>query len=280
MDIKEQIIEVKDYVTKSNLPASDYVINPYVGCPHGCKYCYACFMKRFTRHSEEWGSFIDIKKCSKPLSVKKLQGKSVFLSSVTDCYNPLEEKYGLTRKLLEELTEIDCELGISTKSKLILRDIELLKACKNLKVSLSINTLDEAFRQDMDQASTISERLETLRQLHQEGIYTILFMSPMFPYLTDFKEIIRESRGFIREYWFENLNLRGSYKKTILDYIAQKYPYLTGEYEKIYLKGDKSYWADLALEIKAYCEANGLAYINYFYHEELVKAKRLECKKK
>ena len=60
MVIKE--IQIKEYLTKSNLPASDYVINPYVGCPHGCKYCYASFMKRFTRHTEDWGTFVDIKK--------------------------------------------------------------------------------------------------------------------------------------------------------------------------------------------------------------------------
>ena len=60
MNIIEKEIQVKDYLTKSNLPASDYVINPYVGCPHGCKYCYASFMKRFTGHKEEWGTFIDI----------------------------------------------------------------------------------------------------------------------------------------------------------------------------------------------------------------------------
>ena len=61
MKIMERTVQVKDLLTKSNLPASDYVINPYVGCPHGCKYCYACFMKRFTNHSEEWGQSIDIK---------------------------------------------------------------------------------------------------------------------------------------------------------------------------------------------------------------------------
>lgn len=75
-----------------------------------------------------------------------MQGKSVFLSSVTDCYNQYEEKYIITRKVLEQLAEIDCELTISTKSQLILRDIDLLKQCKNLKVSVSINTLDEKFR--------------------------------------------------------------------------------------------------------------------------------------
>ena len=71
MNMVEKEVVVKDLVTKSNLPASDYVINPYVGCPHGCRYCYACFMKRFTNHSEAWGSFIDIKRCDKPISKKK-----------------------------------------------------------------------------------------------------------------------------------------------------------------------------------------------------------------
>ena len=83
-------ITVKDYLTKSNLPASDYVINPYVGCTHACKYCYACFMKRFTGHDEEWGSFLDVKECEKPISLSRIKDKSVFLSSVTDCYNLYE----------------------------------------------------------------------------------------------------------------------------------------------------------------------------------------------
>ena len=103
MNIIEKEIQVKDYLTKSNLPASDYVINPYVGCPHGCKYCYASFMKRFTGHKEEWGTFIDIKKCNKEINIKKLENKTVFLSSVTDCYNKFEEKYKLTRKILKQL---------------------------------------------------------------------------------------------------------------------------------------------------------------------------------
>ncbi len=85
MNVTEKEITVKDLVTKSNLPASDYVINPYVGCPHACKYCYACFMKRFTNHSEKWGRFIDIKLCDKPISRKKLQGKSVLTYNILQC---------------------------------------------------------------------------------------------------------------------------------------------------------------------------------------------------
>ena len=84
-------------------------------------------MKRFTGHKEDWGSFIDIKQCDKKINVNKLKNKRVFLSSVTDCYNQFEEKYELTRNILKQLVDIDCELSISTKSKLILRDLDLLK---------------------------------------------------------------------------------------------------------------------------------------------------------
>lgn len=267
-------ITVKDYLTKSNLPASDYVINPYVGCPHGCAYCYACFMKRFTGHNEEWGTFIDIKECQKPINLSKINGKSVFLSSVTDCYNPYENEFCITRTILEQLVNADCQLTISTKSNLILRDIDLLKRFKNLKVAMSINTLDENFRADMDNAISISERIETLNTLHKNGIYTVLFMSPIFPYITDYKAIIEKTRTFIDEYWFENLNLRGSYKYKILDYIKEKYPNYYSEYDRIYLQNDDSYWQALAPEIDKYGNEQNLNFVNYFYHDELVADKK------
>ena len=274
MNITERCIEAKDYLTKSNLPASDYVINPYVGCPHACKYCYACFMKRFTGHDEPWGDFIDIKLCNKPISLRKITGKSVFMSSVTDCYNKYEAEYGVTRKILQQLVNADCELGISTKSKLILRDIDLLKQCKNLKVSVSVNTLDENFKNDMDRASSIGDRLDTLKELHKNGIFTVLFMSPIFPGITDFRAIIEKTRNFVDEYWFENLNLRGVYKKEILSYLNEKYPNLSGLYNDIYVKGFNDYWVGLSLQIEDYCNKNGIKYINYFYHKELVEAKK------
>ena len=274
MNIIEKEIQVKDYLTKSNLPASDYVINPYVGCPHGCKYCYASFMKRFTGHKEDWGNFIDIKRCDKKINTKKLENKTVFLSSVTDCYNEFEEKYKITREILKELLNVNCNLNISTKSKLILRDIDLLKQMKNLTVSMSINTLDENFKNDMDNASSIKERLNTLGELHNNGIYTVLFISPIFPYITNFKGIIEISKEYIDEYWFENLNLKGAYKTKILLYIQEKYPNLINEYNDIYIKGNKKYWNDLSKEIKNYCEINNVKFINYFYHEKLVENKK------
>ncbi|AEE16556.1 radical SAM protein [Treponema brennaborense] len=275
MPIVERTVSAKNLLSKSNLPTADYVINPYVGCPHACAYCYASFMKRFTGHNEPWGSFIDIKQCSAPIDMHKITGKSVFLSSVTDCYNPYEQKYRLTRRILEQLCTADCVLGISTKSDLILRDIDLLKKCRNLTVSVSLNTLDSRFQSDMDCAAPVEARLEALRTLHENGIRTVLFISPMFPGITDFRALIERSRPFVDTYWFENLNLRGSYKSAILSYIYRSYPQLSELYTEIFIHKNGQYWESLALEIDSYCTARNIDFVNYFYHEKLVKGAKI-----
>ena len=134
----------------------------------------------------------------------------------------------------EETNIIEKEIQVKdylTKSKLILRDLDLLKQMKSLTVSMSINTLDEDFKNDMDNASSIQDRLDTLKELYNSGIHTVLFMSPIFPYITNFKEIIEFSKDYIDEYWFENLNLRGDYKAKILFYIQEKYPKFIDKYK-------------------------------------------------
>ena len=278
----EREIEVSDYVSPSKL--SDYVINPYVGCPHACRYCYASFMRRLTNRNELWGDFLDVKRCSKPLGKKRLTGKSVFMSSVTDCYNPLEAKYKVTRRILEELAPIECELSITTKSNLLLRDLDLLKARTRLfqrpatlfdessqercgiRVVSSINTLDEGFREEMDRASTIAERLDMLEKCHREGIPTILFMSPIFPYITDFRAIVDRAATIVDAIWFENLNLRPGYKEDILAYIHARYPQYYQGYLAIYQRRDLSYWLALKEEIADYCERVGVSYQIMFHY--------------
>ncbi|HAH62048.1 MAG TPA: radical SAM protein [Treponema sp.] len=274
MSVVVREVAVKDLLTKSNLPATDYVINPYVGCPHGCRYCYASFMKRFTGHTEDWGTFIDIKRCSKKIDIKKLTGKTVFLSSVTDCYNKYEETYRCTREVLEQLVHSDAYVSISTKSDLILRDVDLLKQFRHLTVAMSVNTLDETFRRDMDDASPIADRLHALKTMHDGGITTVLFMSPIFPYITDCRKILECSHEFIDEYWFENLNLRGAYKPVILEYVRSHYPRYAEQYRRIYIGGDDYYWDVLAQKLSGYCRAHGIQCKNYFHHSKLVQNKR------
>lgn len=257
---------VKDIISKSNIGGLDYVINPYVGCTHACKYCYACFMKRFTNHPEAWGTFLDVKNMTKPISSKKLIGKNVFMSSVTDPYLPQEKEFQITRKVLEQLKDVDCNFSITTKSTLILRDIDLLKQFKNLIVSFSINTLDEKFKRDMDKASSIQERLSALKTLHENGIRTAIFQSPMFPFLTDFKAIIEASRDFTDEYWFENLNLRPPYKHTIMKYIQDKYPQYFQAYVDIFVRKNYDYWFELKDKIKEFCQKENIEHEMYFHY--------------
>lgn len=109
MNIKE--VETKSIVSKSNLPEADYVVNPYIGCAHGCVYCYSRFMIRFTGHKgERWGSFVDIKVNAPKLIERDLNkvksNETIVLSSVTDSYQPLERKYRITRKILAAVAKL------------------------------------------------------------------------------------------------------------------------------------------------------------------------------
>lgn len=97
-----------------------------------------------------------------------------------------------------------------------------------------------------DKGSSIKDRLHAMEKLHNVGIHTVLFMSPIFPYITEWKDIINGTKENVCEYWFENLNLRGEYKSSILSYINTHRPDLKEKYETIYLEKDSTYWNTLA----------------------------------
>lgn len=284
-------IETKNVLSKSNLPVCEYSVNPYVGCTHACKYCYASFMKRFTGHTEQWGTFLDVKYWKEIKNPGKYKGKELFIGSVTDPYNPQEKIYGRTRVLLEQLKGSGAKLSIATKSDLILRDLDLIKTFPDARVSWSINTLDENFRADMDNAVSIERRLSAMKEFYLAGVRTTCFISPIFPGITDVKSIIRRAMSQCNLIWLENLNLRGSYKTVIMDYIREKYPQLYPLYHEIYNHNDRSYWIALDKELKAFAAEIGLDYVtndaqlardfnappvivNYFYHEQIKKSAR------
>lgn len=279
-------IETKNIMTKSSLPVGGYSVNPYVGCTHGCKYCYASFMKRFTGHTESWGTFLDIKHWPAIKNPRKYKGQRVVIGSVTDGYLPQEKEIRNTRRILEQLKNSGAEILICTKSDLVLRDIDLLKEMGKVTVSWSINTLDEKFQADMDQAVSISRRLEAMKQVYEAGIRTVCFISPVFPGITDFEKIFERVKDQCDLVWLENLNLRGGFKQEILDYIQKCYPHLVTLYDEIYRKGDRSYFRALENQVAQMSQKydcpfvdNELPYgraepghpviVDYFYHEEV-----------
>lgn len=287
MIVKEK--QVKDVITKSNLPVSDYSVNPYTGCEHACKYCYACFMKRFTNHPEDWGEFIDVKFWQPIKNPDKYNGKELFIGSVTDPYQPIEEKYKRTRALLEELQGSKAILSIATKSDLVLRDLDLIKTFPNARVSWSINTLDEQFRSDMDKGVSIERRLAAMKTFHDAGVRTTCFISPIFPQITDVKAIVERAKKDCNIIWLENLNLRGAFKSTVMAYIRSKYPRLLHVYTDIYAKGNNAYWQSLDNALQSFAVEQGLEYktnddtftrpftappvmVNYFYHSKIKKS--------
>lgn len=287
-------ISVKSVLTRSNLPVSDYSVNPYVGCTHACVYCYASFMKRFTNHPEPWGDFLDVKRWPAIRNAEKYRGKELFFGSVTDPYVPQEAVHRRTRALLEELQGSGIRLSIATKSDLVLRDLDLIKTFPDARVSWSINTLDEPFREDMDRAVSIERRLEAMRVFHEAGVRTTCFISPIFPGITDVEAIIDRAKEQCNLVWLENLNLRGSYKPVIFDYIRLKYPSLLPLYEEIYNQRRRDYWESLDCSLRAYAARIGLDYVrdddsmrrpftappiivNYFYHEEVKRSAKKDA---
>jgi len=188
---------VKEIQAKSILSSSkvyQYVINPYTGCQHGCSYCYARFMKRFTGHRKPWGEFVDVKvNAANLLSTeiaKKKPGK-VWVSGVCDPYQPLETKYKLTRRCLDILIQNNWPIVIQTRSPLVLRDIDILKQGKNLEVGFSVTTADDHIRKLFEpNAPAITNRIKALSILHQAGIKTYAMIAPMLPGAENLAEML------------------------------------------------------------------------------------------
>lgn len=183
MKVKE--VRARSILSRTSIPGIDYCINPYTGCAHACRYCYATFMKKFTGHVEPWGTFVDVKVNAVDLLKKALRRNitgGVMMSSVTDAYQPLERSYGLTRGCLELLARTELDVDILTKSNLVTRDIDILSKMATVDVGITITTNREDIKRIFEPASSsIRERLNALRALRKAGISTYVFVGPILP---------------------------------------------------------------------------------------------------
>jgi DNA repair photolyase len=233
MKVKE--IFAKSILTKTGISGFDYCINPYVGCGHGCRYCYASFMKRFTGHLEPWGGFIDVKVNAHHLLRKQLkrakQGVVAF-GTVTDPYQPIEKRYQLTRKCLEALLDAQLSVNLLTRSPLCLRDIDLFKQFKSIEIGLSITTHDEGIRKIFEPCSpSVLSRVKALKALHHEKIHTYAFIGPMLP--LNPKPLVAMLDGLTDEVLIDRMNypnkVKAIYRKARLDrYLEEDYFLLVG----------------------------------------------------
>jgi DNA repair photolyase len=233
--VKVKEIFAKTILTKTAITGFDYCINPYIGCGHGCRYCYASFMKRFTGHLEPWGEFIDVKVNAPSLlkrQLKRAKQGVVALSTVTDPYQPIERKYQLTRMCLEALLEAQFSVNLLTRSPLCLRDIDLLKQFKNIEVGFSVTTHDERIKKILEPYSpTIHSRVKALETLRREKIPTYAFIGPMLP--LEPKPLVAMLDGLVDEVLIDRMNypnkVKAIYRKAKWEkYLEEDYFHLVG----------------------------------------------------
>lgn len=265
-------ITAKTALAESKLPASDYCLNPYVGCLHGCLYCYARFMGRFTGHAtEQWGRYVDARTNMPELLVRELAGKtrkgSVLLGSVTDAYQPIEERFQITRRIIEALLAApDLSVSILTKSSLVTRDIDLLSRLPHVSVGLTVTSLTESVQRRLEPgASSPSERIDALRQLHTAGISTYVFVGPIVPLLTEVGPIIAAVAPFVDEVWGEALNMRGADKEAMSEALRD----LLGEERAKHssaLQRSTAYWDATESELREASERAHLPEPRFFRH--------------
>ncbi len=221
--METRAIEAKSILSKSGIGGISYCVNPYVGCSHGCVYCYASFMKRFTGHREPWGSFVDVKVNAPQLlerQTKRAKGGVLILSSVTDPYQPAEAEWRLTRGCLEALAGKGFHVEILTKSPLVLRDLDLLKTFRSLTVGLTITTDSDETRKIFEPgAPSISARIKALETLRKNGIATFAFVGPVLP--MDPAVLSRKIRPHVDRVLIDRMNYalktKNLYRKKKLD---------------------------------------------------------------
>ena len=195
-ETKTSYLEVypKSIVNKVNSPdvGMEYSLNPYQGCEHGCIYCYARNSHEFWGYNAglDFEKKILIKKNAPILLERKIKHPKwkacpIVLSGNTDCYQPAEQRYHLTRSCLEVFLKYRHPVGIITKNALILKDIDLLKELakyKLVKVSISITSLSEKTRMLLEpRTATIKKRLWSIKELSNLGIPVNVMIAPIIP---------------------------------------------------------------------------------------------------
>ena len=224
--------EAKQALSHSSL--ADYVVNPYLGCQHGCKYCY---VQRYFRPRATppvpWGfevyARVNVPGLLRREAKRKAHGK-VLLSSMTDAYQPLESRYRLTRSVLECLVETGFPISILTKSNLVLRDLDLLAKHRESEVTFSISSLDEEVYRSFEPAATPPEkRIDALRDILESGIRGGLFVAPHIPtaepFDVQYKPILESASELgLHELAFDFLNYSSVMKRAIMNTYESEYP--------------------------------------------------------
>ncbi|MGH7812761.1 MAG: radical SAM protein [Candidatus Binataceae bacterium] len=233
-----------------------WTINPYRGCEFGCAYCYARYTHEFLelRDPMDFERRIFIKRMAaevlaRTLSRTPIGNDAIAIGTATDPYQPAERKYRLTRSMLEVFARLSgLRLSITTKSSLIVRDLDVLRAIARrsaLSVNFSLITLDRRIQRAAEPRAPRPElRLRALEELARAGIRCNLLMMPMIPGLTDdpaaIESVIRAARrAGASAVWWRTLFLKPAAARRFIPFIRERFPHLAGRIDAFY--GSRAY---------------------------------------
>jgi len=217
---------------------ADYSMNPYQGCEHGCVYCYARPSHQYWGYSAgiDFESVILVKKNAPELLIQKLKSKSwkvgvISLSGNTDCYQPIERMYSITRQLLQICLDFKQPVSIITKNALIIRDLDILSELARqqlLLVNISITTLNEELRRILEpRTATVMRKLQTIEKLVKNGIPVNILMAPIIPALND-NEIFAVAKAVsnvgANSMNYQVVRLEGPNQQIFIDWINHNFP--------------------------------------------------------
>jgi DNA repair photolyase len=239
---KSQFIEVfpKSIVNHVKSPdvGMDYSINAYQGCEHGCVYCYARNTHPYWGYSAgiDFESKIMVKKNAPDLLHRFLsnphwQATPIVLSGNTDCYQPAEQQFGITRALLKVFRDFSHPVGLITKNSLILRDLDILMELNEnrlVRVVISVTTLDDDLRKKMEpRTASVKKRLQTIALLAKEGIPVSVMVAPIIPGINEHEvmEIVRICALMgAQKAGYTIVRLNGDVETIFVDWLDRSFP--------------------------------------------------------
>ncbi|MGL1886092.1 MAG: PA0069 family radical SAM protein [Reichenbachiella sp.] len=224
-------------VTSEDLPF-EYSMNPYQGCEHGCIYCYARNSHEYWGYSagEDFEANILVKSNAADLLERKFASKNyvvkpIMLSGNTDCYQPVERRLGITRRLLQVCLKHKHPVGIITKNAMVLRDLDILTelAKDNLvRVVLSITTLNDKLRSRLEPRTSIAGlRFNAVRKLSENNVPTFVMMAPIIPSLNSpeiMKIAEKSAENGASGFYHTVVRLNGALPQIFEDWLDKNYP--------------------------------------------------------
>lgn len=263
-------IKIKRILNPTAINLGECVINPFMGCEFSCLYCYVRSNRVISRKKAKWGEYVDIRVNAPELLEREIifkKPKTVLLGSTTECFQPIEKRYHVTKDILEILNKHKINYCILTRSPFILDYISLLKEGFCKRIYFTINKFSPEFKAKLEPKSPAFDlRDEAVNRLLEENVPVVPYFSPLLPWISDLKDVfLKFERAEAVEFECFNFNLKNI--DEIIKNIGEVNPALKLRYEK--MRDNKIFyrniWQGIDFDISRQAKRTGKSYDIYIH---------------